>query len=307
MAGTEEVRIGALWIEGALSWLEQLCLVSFRDAGHPVTLFHYGPLGNVPDGIELADAGRVLPAEDVLTHERTGSPALHSDRFRYLMLARHPGMIWADADAYCCRPFVPVEGHFHGWESPRHINGGVLGLPADSATLRALLDFTADPFAIPPWFGRKARRALAERAAAGDPVHAGAHPWGTWGPHALTHFLKATGEVRHALPASALYPVSFRDRRQLLRPRADLSDRITAETFSVHLYGRRMRRRLGRMPGGVPKPRSWLGRALRRHGIDPAAAPVPVLDAAGAVVPGDAQDAAPLRAAAPEAAPGAAS
>lgn len=34
----QEYRIGALWIGGALSFLEQLCLKSFVDAGHDVRL-----------------------------------------------------------------------------------------------------------------------------------------------------------------------------------------------------------------------------------------------------------------------------
>ena len=78
--------IGALWMEGALSFLEQLCLKSFVDAGHRVVLYHYGPLQNVPEGIELADANDIMSRDNFLTHERTGSPALHSDLFRYKML-----------------------------------------------------------------------------------------------------------------------------------------------------------------------------------------------------------------------------
>lgn len=280
MAAPDKITIGALWIEGALSYLEQLCLRSFVDAGHEIVLFHYGALENVPDGVELADAAAVLPADTFLTHTRTGSPAPHADRFRYVMLSRFPGMIWADTDAYCCRPFEPRGGHFHGWESPHHVNNGVLGLPPESAALAGLIAFTSDPFAIPPWFKRRTRRDLAERAARGEPLHAGEMPWGVWGPQALTHFLKESGEIVHSLPAEALYPISFRDRRHLIRPRKNLTDRITEDTYSVHLYGRRMRRRLGATPGGVPRPRSWLGRALRRHGIDPAMAPVPVVTSA---------------------------
>ena len=59
MAGPE-YQIAALWMEGKLSFLEQLCLKSFVDAGHHVKLYHYGPLENVPDGMELANAEEVL-------------------------------------------------------------------------------------------------------------------------------------------------------------------------------------------------------------------------------------------------------
>ncbi len=277
---TPDYRIAALWIGGDLSFLEQLCLKSFVDAGHHVTLYRYDPIGNAPQGVEQADAAAILPRAGVLRHARTGSPALHSDLFRYHLLAATDRTIWADTDAYCLRPFHPAAGHFHGWESDTGINGGVLALPQDSETLAALLDLTEDPHAIPPWLRGPQRRALEEAAAAGTPVHAADMPWGVWGPHALTHFLKKTGEVRHSLPSAALYPVPFRDRNALLRPGADLSGYLTDDTVSIHFYGRRLRARLLSAFGGVPRAKSLLGRLLRQHGIDPALAPIPVATAA---------------------------
>ncbi|TCO74006.1 hypothetical protein [Rhodovulum euryhalinum] len=267
--------IAALWIEGPLSFLEQLCLKSFVDAGHRLVLYHYGPLENVPEGIELADAGDILPRTGFLTHQRTGSPALHSDLFRYRMLAKSRETIWADTDAYCLRPFRTETGHFYGWESDRYINGGVLGLPADSPALAALLAFTRDEFAIPPWYGPDYVSELEGKRAAGTPVHASEMPWGVWGPHAVTHFLHETGEARHAFPQEVLYPFSFRDRGKMLKRNLDVSPWVTGNTVSVHLYGRRMRARLVQKEGGAPHPKSFLGRLLTRHGIDPARAPLP--------------------------------
>lgn len=269
-----EYQIGALWIGGALSFLEQLCLKSFVDAGQHIVLFSYEPVPNAPDGVELADASAILPPADVLRHSRTGSPALHSDLFRYHLLAKAERMIWADTDAYCVKPFATASGHFYAWESEEGVNGGVLGLPRDSATLAQLLAFTADPHAIPDWYGPAYRRELEEARDRGSPVHAGDMPWGVWGPHALTHFLKETGEIRHALPRVALYPFAYHERRMMLRPGVDPSGFVTGETFSIHFYGRRMRSRI-LAEGGVPRPRSVVGQLLRKHGIDPAAAPIP--------------------------------
>lgn len=268
--------IAALWMEGPLSFLEQLCLRSFVDAGHRVVLYHYGPLENVPEGIERADAAAILPRTEFLTHQRTGSPALHSDLFRYRMLERSRDTIWADTDAYCMRPFETATGHYYGWESDRHINGGVLGLPADSDTLRALLSFTADEFSIPTWYGEDYVRELEAKRDAGAPVHASEMPWGVWGPHAVTHFLHETGEARHALPQDVLYPFGFRDRGKMLKRNFDVSPWVTQHTCSVHLYGRRMRARLVEKEGGAPHPKSFLGQLLAKHGIDPARAPIRV-------------------------------
>lgn len=269
-----EYQIAALWIGGSLSYLEQLCLKSFLDVGHHVKLYSYEPIDNAPEGCEMADANEVLSQENFLRHGRTNSPALHSDLFRYHLLAKNDRTIWADTDAYCVKPFETESGHFYAWESADGINGGVLGLPADSETLRALLDFTADEYAIPSWYGDEYQRELEEKKAAGTPVHAGEMPWGVWGPHAITHFLKVTGELRHAMPIWTLYPFEYADRALMLRPGYDWKGHMKPDTYSIHFYGRRMRGRLIDKFDGVPRPRSMVGQLLKKHGIDPALAPL---------------------------------
>ena len=247
---------------------------SFLDAGHHVVLYSYEDIGNVPDGVERRFAGEVLPEEGFLVHERTGSPALHSDLFRYRLLEKSDRLIWADTDAYCNQRFRPVDGHLYGWESEHHVNGGVLGLPSHSPTLQALLDFTRDEFAIPPWEKRWKRKEWQAAKDAGNPVHAGEQRWGVWGPHAVTHFLGVTGEIERALPQVALYPYSFRFRRKLVRSGIDHSDVITNETQSIHLYGRRIRKRLAEKERGLPPLDSLIGSLLLKHKVDPCAAPL---------------------------------
>lgn len=270
-----EYRIGMLWMEGPLSFLEQLCIKSFLDVGHEVVLYHYGPLQNVPQGVLLADANAILPRDEDILHARTGSPALHSDLFRYRLLEREERMIWADTDAYCAKPFQTLTGHFYAWESKRHVNGGVLGLPKDSDTLCALLEFTRDAYPVPEWYSEAEKSELRQAHDDGHPVHVGDLPWGVWGPHALTHFLHQTGEVKHALPTTALYPVPYKDRRIMLKRGNPTESYITEDTYSIHFFGRRMRKRIVEREGGVPKRYSLIGKLLHKHDIDPAAAPIP--------------------------------
>jgi hypothetical protein len=270
-----EYRIGMLWMEGPLSYLEQLCIKSFLDAGHEIVLYHYGPLENAPEGVALADANSVLPKDEEILHARTGSPALHSDLFRYRLLEREERMIWADTDAYCVKPFETPNGHFYAWESSKHINGGVLGLPKDSDTLHALLAFTRDEYPVPEWFSDTEKARLRAAHEAGTPVHVGDLPWGVWGPHAVTHFLHETGEAQYAMPAEALYPIPYKERRIMLKRGNPTDDYITENTYSIHFYGRRMRRRIIEREGGVPKRYSLIGKLLNQHGIDPALAPIP--------------------------------
>ncbi|MEM6888921.1 MAG: hypothetical protein AAF636_12365 [Pseudomonadota bacterium] len=267
--------IAALWMEGPLSFLEKLCLKSFVDAGHPVVLYQYGEVTHVPDGIEIADANDILPRTGFLKHQRTGSPALHSDLFRYKLLEKSDGIIWADTDAYCVQPFETKNGHFYGWGSDVEIFGGVLALPKDSPTLHALLDFTSDEFAIPAWYNEKTTQRMIKAKEDGNPIHASEQPWGVWGPQALTHFLQETGEAKYALPTSVLYPFPFNRRNRMLVPNFKVSKFMKEDTLSIHFYGRRMRERIVLTENGIPHPESYLGLLMEKHGIRAEDAPLP--------------------------------
>jgi hypothetical protein len=272
----QEYAIGTLWIEGPLSYLEQLCLKSFLDNGHDVRLYHYGPVENVPDGVELADANTILSGERYLTHGPTGSFALHSDLFRYRMLAKTEKMIWADTDAYCVKPFVPLDGHLYGYQSERSINGGVLSFPKDSEAFRKILDFTSNEYSVPTWYKPKYLAWLLAEKEASRPVHASQQPWGVWGPAIVTHFLNETGEVRYAQPQEVLYPFTFGDRRLMVRRRLpNVGGYITENTISIHFFGRRMRSLLAARHDGTPLRTSVIGRLLAQHAIDPYKAPLP--------------------------------
>ena len=271
----QEYQIAQLWIGGNLSYMEQLCAASFRDAGHHVKMYTYGDVGNIPDGIEVADANEIMPLGNVIAHKRTGSPAPQADKWRYNMLAKCDRTIWADTDAYCVKAFSSDNGHFHGWESAHHINNGVVGLPKDSDTLAGLIDFTSDEYAIPDWFNEELKAEMRAKKAAGDPVHVGEQSWGVWGPQALTHFLHKTGEQKYAMPIEALFPISFKKRRLMLKPNLDLGEYITDNTLSIHFWGRRMRMRIIEREGGEPHPDSLIGKLLKMHDIVPSDAPLP--------------------------------
>lgn len=272
------LHIAMLWVEGPLSYVEQLCIQSFLDAGHEVTLYHYGPVDRVPEGASLVHGREILDKDSFITHGRTGSMALFSDVFRYHMLSKLDRTIWADTDAYCLRPFSTETGHFFGWESEQHINGGVLCLPQDSEALAGLLGMSRDEYGIPFWYSDAAKAQLQEQAEAGKPVHVSDMPWGVWGPHAITAWLHKTGENKYAFAREVLYPVPFGMRRHMVRPGrlASAEACLTDETLSIHLYGRRIREFLASRPGGLPDEGGMIDGLLKKHGIDPRAAPIPV-------------------------------
>ena len=275
-------HIAMLWVEGPLSYVEQLCVQSFLDAGHEVTLFHYGEVDRVPDGAAKVHGREILDRDNFIAHGRTGSMALFSDVFRYHMLSKLDHTIWADTDAYCMRPFTSETGHFYGWESEHHINGGVLGFPRDSEALAGLLEMSGDEYGIPFWYSDGAKAKLQANIDRGSPTHVSELPWGVWGPHAVTAWVHRTGEDRYALPREVLYPIPFQNRRHMVngRKRAMAENWLTDKTLSIHLYGRRIRQFLASRPGGLPDEGGLVDHLLKKHKIDPRAAPIPVKEAA---------------------------
>ena len=253
MSGTK--NIASLWIGGQLSWLEQLCLKSFADAGHRTTLYSYEPIKNVPEGVETADARAVYDPKTVLRHTRTGSPAIHADVWR-LHLMKKTDAVWVDADVYCHKPFDQPTEYVFGYEKPGLVCNAVLRLPASSPALAELLAFFDDT-------------KRDDKTALGD------MKWGATGPGALTKAIENTGEISHAAPKETYYPVSFPDRNKMLMSRFNINDWLTEDTRAVHFWARRLKPRLAEKMDNRPRRGSYLHGLLKKHEISTRAAPIP--------------------------------
>lgn len=267
-------EIASLWIGGRLSWLEQLCLVSFVDAGHDVTLYSYSYIDNVPSKIRQLPAQDIFPAVPMYRHARTGSPAIHADLFR-LNLLKTTDKVWVDADMYCRQPFDFNTDTIFGWEKPGLVCNAVLGLPKNSLALNNMLDFFKDEYAIAPWLKPYQIEELKAEKAAGNPVHMTEQNWGFTGPSAVTWFLKESGEIEKARPEATFYPISFKHRNHMIMSRFKVEEELTEETYGVHFWARRMKPRLEEKEGGVPRDGSFLDSAIKKHGIVPQGAAIP--------------------------------
>ena len=268
-------EVGTLWIGGSLSWMEQLCLKSFVDRGQQITLFSYEAIPNVPAGVILRDGREVLDTDNFLKYEKKDSFALFADLFRLHMIASNPGMIWVDTDVYCLRPMTYESDHVLGFELPgnHRVNNAVLGLPAHGALLQALLAYTQNVYAIPPFVKGKLRDSYRSAMAAGQPVHVSQQPWGVWGPMLVTHFTHALGLEEQVQPLEAFYPIPFPERLKFLRA-AEVAERmITSETTALHLWASN-KRELGLRHHGLPPVGSYLHKLLKLHEIEAEAAPI---------------------------------
>lgn len=271
--------IGALWIGGSLTWLEQLCLKSFVAHGHEVCLFTYGPVKNVPDGVKVCDGREILDTDNFVLHDRSQSVALFSDLFRFHMIKAIPGIIYVDTDVFCLKPLVFDDPYLFGYEiyrSPNawRLNGAVLALPPESQILQKMLDFMTDEYPRPTWIPAKFHPEMQSRFEAGDPMHVSELPWGVWGPLGITAFARETGEVSHAKGVDVFYPVPFPNRRILFKRPSKTFAYLTENSYTIHMWAPIKRFAASRFDGLCP-PKSYIGRRLAKYGIDPALAPVP--------------------------------
>lgn len=259
--------VAALWVGGRLTWLETLCLKSWVDAGHPTVLYTYGAVEGAPEGVETRDGTTIISMGEPQRHARTGSVALFSDLFRFHLMQKAPGEIWIDTDIYCWRRLLPPQKHVFGYETISQINGAVLGLPPDSDALGQMLEFTEDEYPLPEFVSQKKQQEYRDAAEAGTPVHVSEMPWGIWGPHCVTHFLRKTGEARFAAPRRVYYPIHYRDRNLFLKRPVRVLSQLSDDTVTLHLWAR-IKKFCGVHFGGYAPEKSFLHQRMQFHGLE---------------------------------------
>lgn len=225
--------VNALWIGNKLGPVHAGCLRSFVRNGHRVVLHVFDKPEDVPDGVELFDAERLMPRSEIVQHQATKSLALASDIYRYRILRAGLG-IYVDCDVYCLRP-IQQEEFLFGWESDKIINGAVLGLPAKHPVLEDLLSASSDPHFIPWWIKKPRRTLLRLRKAIRLPVPVSRQRWGVIGPQLLTNVARRRGIINTAKPIDVFYPVSYSSTNLLFDRELSWSDISTKRTLGVHL------------------------------------------------------------------------
>ncbi|MGR3758062.1 MAG: hypothetical protein ACU0AT_12640 [Tranquillimonas sp.] len=271
MAAPQRRPVASLWIGERLGYINQLCLASHVRQGHPTTLYCTHAVANVPEGVAVRPASEIMEIPLDVVEET--SPSFLSNVFRYRMI-RATGAIWIDCDAFCHRPF-PDEGDriFAGHGFRGALNCGVLMIPRDGDLMDRLLAFYDRLPDYPPWWNKNQCRKLDKLARnAPDlphPVRIYQVERTAFGPQAMTHFARRTGEYERALTPDALYPVPFQLNDVFYDPHGRVEGWFTCATLSVHFYTNGTRQWWRRHP---PLENSFAWRMCRDLGIDPTAA-----------------------------------
>ncbi len=235
--------VASLWIGGPLSLLDQVCMLSYVKHGYEVTLFHYFPLENVPDGIITADAREIYADDDILIH-RNGSPAMHADIFR-LNLLKKTDMIWVDTDQLCLKPFDPDRSHIIPYFDGNNLTNCVLSLTQASPALDFMFEFVKDRFPIPPWVKRSVRIELNAAKREGRPIPVTEQKFTTFGPSLLKYAVKQSNEIAHAEPSHVYLPLPSTQHRFIAKAKFTdeiLNDMIKPETRGMHLWSTNVRK-----------------------------------------------------------------
>lgn len=263
-----------LWIGPRLSIIERLALKSFLDLGWQVKLYHYEPILNVPEGVELSDANRIVPKALIFDDNFVDVPgqsyATFADLFRLELLSREGGW-WFDADMIAVsRPpsigEIPDPYFASTWEMSYKtcaINCAMFSQPGDS-----FIDSL--------------------RTQAHDIIAAGSYSFADTGPFLLQRKLREEGMDQNIAPWWEFCPFPWRQigmscygsNRDWLINRVRLAKHLMWQisrddfkaayvrrgTRAVHLHNE-IWRRSGLSKEGPFHPRSFVGQSLRRHNV----------------------------------------
>lgn len=205
-------NVSTLWIEGKIRQIDHVCLKSMVRAGLDVTLYHYGSLENLPDGIKTADASEILDLKlierlQLLKRKKASQPITNfSDFFRIFLLKNGRGL-WLDTDVFVFRAFAYDETRpFFAYEGHGRIGSPVFYVPQDHPIIGEYESLLRQDILMPNWLGpwRGIIRPTFWRLTgqAFTPPDLGITIYGN---DAFTRLTKRYGCYRQALPKKTFY------------------------------------------------------------------------------------------------------
>ncbi len=219
-------EIQMLWVRGSLSKVERLSIVSHLQNGHPVRLFSYEPIPNLPAGTLWEDARAILPESAVFTNPSAvgyGGLSMFSNFFRYQLLLQRGG-IWSDCDSVCVKPLVFAADMEYFFASER-LPGEQDGKPRAQVV--------SGVFKAPPGSAVVARTLEIAHA-----TNLATAPWASTGPRALHQAVNELGLNRFTLSPEVFCPIAWWEVPALISG----VTMLPANAHAVHFYNEIWRR-----------------------------------------------------------------
>ncbi|MGR6979846.1 glycosyltransferase [Testudinibacter sp. P27/CKL/0425] len=243
-----------LWIGDSISRLEYLCMQSFIANGHPVHLYIYRPIKNLPKKVICFDANEIVPENKIFRHK--GSYAGFSDFFRWKLLIEKGGY-YCDTDMLCIHPLNFDEPNIVGMESHNSVNAAFIRLSPNHPLALEMLDCALNPNKIKPYDTRRLKRKKLLKKITFDNNQIG---WGeTAGPRALTRAIQYMGINSNVSlkDFTYFYPIDCGNFNSLFNTTLS-NEKLYKNTHTVHLWNEMLRR------GGIDKenpfdPNSLIG------------------------------------------------
>lgn len=244
--------IASLWIGDSLGLIEKASILSFLNHGHKFVLYSYNEIKGVPDGAEVRDASEVLPCQNIICHRKTGSPALHSDLFRYALM-NQTDTIWVDLDIIAIKRFDFDTDWVLGFESDSSVGSAVLRLPLESQTLHEAQKININTRGLPETINLSQRIRYFFKSLYYGKLTIDRWPYGSIGPALLTHHLNLSGEISHVMPQEVFYSIPFDNVSDILRPNKLSIASLPETAYGIHLWGKELRAQLDEIGGEIPK------------------------------------------------------
>ena len=233
-------ELHALWIGGNLSKVEQICLSSFVKHGHIVNLYHYEPITNAPEGVNLIDGNTVVSSDEIYTYPN-GSYSAFSNLFRWEVLYQKGGC-WIDTDMICMKPFDFNTDIIFGWQDTETINGAVVGFPKGHETPKYLAYLCRNPNTQLPYDkpGHRLRKVI-RKYLQGD--KRGNIKWGEGGGvQGFSKYIQYNLESEHAMNYLAFYPVHAKCWGALFDGTIKMDSPVISQSYGVHLWNENLRK-----------------------------------------------------------------
>ena len=210
-------KVGSLWVGTKLSNLEILSIKSFILNGHPYHLHVYNDIENVPEGVILEDANKIINEKDIFyapgSNGRPGSLGAFSDYFRFKMMQSEGGY-WVDTDVVCIRPFDFKEPYVFASENTHRgeqvATSGVQKYPKNCDAIKYCVEYCES-------FEDKTNIR-----------------WGDIGPSLVRDTIKKHNLHQYVKDYKIFMPIDWWEANRLLSPNGNFQ--IQSNTYAIHFW-----------------------------------------------------------------------